>query len=81
MCLQNNQLNWPDVSCHFNFTLIHSSVCCSCNYKHQNQTDQLYLELQVPPNGTHLNTCVEEYLNTSDLVEWFCDGCKKKDSG
>ena len=77
MCLQDNQLNWPDVSCHFNFTLNHSSTCCSCNYKYQNQTDQLYLELKVPPNETHLNTSVEEYLNTSDLVEWFCDGCKK----
>ena len=77
MCLQDNQLSWPDVSCHFNFTLTHSSLCCNCNYKHQFETDQLYLELQVPPNGSHLNTCVEEHLNTSDLVQWFCDSCRK----
>ena len=31
----------------------------------------------MPPNGSQLNTCVEEHLNTSDLVQWFCDSCRK----
>ena len=38
----------------------------------------MYEEIPVPPDGTHLNNYVEEYLNQSELVTMTCeDGCSK----
>ena len=78
ICLQENAISWPDVSCHFNFTIQHSTVCCNCEYEFTTETNQVYLEMAVPPHDSCLNTAVESYFNTSDLITKFCgERCRK----
>ena len=78
LCLQENILSWPDVCSPFLFDITHSTVCLSCNHVHQFQTNQMYVEIPVPPNDTNLNDYIEEHLNTASLFGKFCeDGCQK----
>ena len=38
----------------------------------------MYIKIPVPPDGSNLINCVEEYLNLSELVTVTCeDGCSK----
>ena len=37
-------------------------------------TDQLYIELDIPPNDLNLNEKMEEYFNMSELIGVHCDG-------
>ena len=39
----------------------------------QSETEQLYIELPVPPNNTRLNHYLEDYFNASDLVGRQCE--------
>ena len=78
MCLGENQSSWPDIASNFVIRTHFSSVCCSCNGTVQWEKEQLYLEIQVPPDGADLNSSLEDYFNTSDLVGRQCDdACKK----
>ena len=78
ICLEENAVNWPDITCHFNFTIEHSTLCCNCQYEIKTETDQLYLELSVPENNSDLYTAIEDFFNTSNLVTRFCEeSCKK----
>ena len=77
LCLQENILSWPDVCAPLSFDITHSTTCLSCNHVHQFQTNQMYVEIPVPPNHTNLNDYIEEHLNTSSLFGKFCDGCKQ----
>ena len=78
LCLDQNVVNWPDVYSSFRFTITHSSECLACHHVHQFDTDQIYIELSVPEDGSSLNDCIEEYLCTSSLEGLNCEnGCKK----
>ena len=77
-CLNTNQIFWPDIASTFMFSTSHSTICCSCNHRVQSMTDQLYIELDVPPDNSNLNDYIEEHFNTSDLIGKLCDGgCSK----
>ena len=77
LCLNENLLSWPDVFFSFAFKITHSTKCCVCNCINESETNQIYIELQVPPDGSNLNDHIEDYLNTSSLVGAFCKiGCK-----
>ena len=76
ICLNENLVSWPDVYSQFSFRLTHSTVCSSCQCRIQSETNQLYLELSVPPNGSDLKTCIEELLNEGSNVGCYCEeGC------
>ena len=78
ICLQENQISWPDVSSQFVFSTSYTSICCGCNYEFKTETDHPYLHLQIPPDNANLNEYIEEYFNTSALVGRVCeDGCRK----
>ena len=78
LCLQENFLSWPDVFLTFKNNMTHSTMCCGCNQLYHSETTQMYVELPVPPHNSCLSDYVEEYLNTSTLVDKLCeDGCKK----
>ena len=69
-------MDWPDVFSSFGFDIIHSTKCTSCKHVNQSVTTQIYVELQVPPDGSNLNDYVEEFFNASSLVGIFCEnGC------
>ena len=50
LCLNENLLSWPDVFSTFSFNLTNSSECSSCKHRNQFETNQLYVEMAVPPN-------------------------------
>ena len=77
LCLQENMLSWPDVWLTFRFNITHSTTCCSCKHVYQSETTQIYVEVPVPPNNSNLNEYIEDQLNSSCLVDKFCeDGCQ-----
>ena len=77
LCLNENLVSWPDVYFSFAFKIIHSTKCCTCNQIKESETSQIYIELQVPPDGSNLNDQIEEYFNNSSLIGAFCEiGCK-----
>lgn len=78
LCLEVNLEDWPEVCGILRFGLLHSTTCIACNHRNTTETFQMYEEIPVPPDGTHLNNYVEEYLNQSELVTMTCqDGCSK----
>ena len=78
LCLEENVLNWPDVYSSFVFKLTHSSECLACNHIHNFETEQIYIELDVPQDGSSLDSCVEDYLCTSTLRGYKCESvCQK----
>ena len=77
ICLQENTLSWPDVSSILNFNVTESTECCACNSFTSSETTQLYVEIEVPPDNSHLNNSVEEIFNISELFAMNCENCKK----
>ena len=78
ICLHENAVSWPDVSCHFTFTIQHSTLCCNCQYEIKTEREHMYLNLPVPQHDSDLNTAIEDYFNTSNLVTRFCEeSCRK----
>ena len=76
ICLGENLVNWPDVYSQFSFVLTNSTVCSLCNYRNSYETNQLYLEIPVPPNGSDLKNYVEEVFNEGASVLRHCrDRC------
>ena len=72
-----NLLCWPDVFSAFSFNITHSSECSICKHKNQYETNQLYVELPVPPNKSALKEYVEDFFNETSEFGCFCDGgCK-----
>ena len=76
ICLNENLLIWPDVYTQFSFRLTHSTVCSSCKRINESETNQLYLEISVPPNGSDLKNYLEQLLNEGSTVGVYCEeGC------
>ena len=59
--------------------MVNSTKCISCGNKNQSELNQLYIEMDVPPNNSKLNEFVEECFNGVCNVEYHCnDGCNQK---
>ena len=78
LCLSENVQNWIDLYEFISFHTVDSTMCLKC--KHTNQIDQrnIYVEMEVPPEGSSLSKSVEELFNESYLVEYFCEACKEQ---
>ena len=78
ICLHENLINWPDVYSNFSFTLRHHTICSTCKHEFETETNQLYLEMKIPPDNTTLKSIVEDTLNEDEIVEVYChDNCKR----
>ena len=76
ICLNENLLSWPDVYSQFSFRLTHSTLCSACKLRNESETNQLYLELSVPPDGSNLKIYLENFLNEGSTVGVYCqEGC------
>ena len=76
ICLKENMEDWMDIYNMFNFTAINLSICMACGYRSTSEQPQIYLEVDVPPDGSNLNEYVEKNLNDGIMVEYRCeDGC------
>ena len=73
ICINENLINWPDVYSCFGFNITHSTTCVSCRHIHQSNTNQMYVEIPVPPDESSLNDYVEEYFNVNSLVGLHCE--------
>ena len=68
--------NWIDVYDMLSFTTVNLSICMACGYRSTSEQPQIYLEVDVPPDGSNLNEYVEKNLNDGIIVEYRCeDGC------
>ena len=76
LCIHENFQSWPDVWSIFNFEITHSTKCCSCKRLNTSETNQIYVEIPVPPENSNLSDYVEEFFNMSELVGLHCDACK-----
>ena len=53
-----------------------SVFCLACKHKNESEQNQIYLEMEVPPDGSKLSKYVEELINESSMVQYHCqDGC------
>ena len=78
LCLNENILSWPDVYFKFGFKITHSTKCTSCQHIYQSETQQTYVELQVPSDESNLNDYVEDFFNRCTTVGRFCENeCQK----
>ena len=51
----------------------------SCGYRSESEQNQIYFELEVPPNGSNLSSFVEQTFNEGCMVEYHCqDGCQAR---
>ena len=79
LCLSENLETWIDVYQLFCVNFVFTTTCLSCGKVSCSEQNQLYLELDVPPNGSNLNEFVEVALNEPYKVEYNCqEGCKVK---
>ena len=68
-------ISWPDVFSIFGFKITHSSECLACHEVYRFVTNPMYVELEVPEDGSKINESIGEYFNVSSLVGKNCDGC------
>ena len=66
----------PDVFTHFAFNTTHSTTCCKCDSRFSTEATQLYLELQVPDEGSDLNSFIEEEYMCSLITKKCDEVCK-----
>jgi hypothetical protein len=79
LCLKENLENWVDVYQLFCLNIIYSTTCVNCGKMNESEQNQLYVELDVPPNGSNLNEYVEKHFNGYCEVDYNCqDGCNVK---
>ena len=77
LCLHENVVNWPDLYEIFCFSTVNSTMCLSCKHRNESEQSQIYLEMEVPPDGSELSDYVEEMINESSIVQYHCqDGCQ-----
>jgi hypothetical protein len=56
--------------------MVYSTTCINCGKMSESEQNQLYIEIDVPPNGSKLNEYVEKSLNGFCEVQYSCqDGC------
>ena len=76
VCLKENLENWPDVYETFQFTTINTTTCLKCKHENSSEQNQIYLEMDVPPDNSKLSDFVEKMITECSIVQYHCqDGC------
>ena len=79
LCIKENLENWLDVYQPFSLNMVNTIKCIGCGRTNQIERNILNLEIDVPPNGSRLNSYVEEMLNGFIRVGYKCeDGCNMR---
>ena len=79
ICLSENLETWIDVYKMFSFTTINLTICLACGHQNSFEQSQIYLEMDVPSDGTNLCESVEKMFHDGTIVDYNCeDGCKTK---
>ena len=73
ICMNQNLESWPDVFSMFSFNLKHISECLTCKKRNQFETNQLYVEMEVPPNNSILKDYVEDFFNEKSKSVYRCE--------
>ena len=55
-----------------------STTCPQCGNRNEIDLQCIYVEMDVPPEGSTLSNFVEKQFNDSYLVDYSCEVCKKK---
>ena len=76
LCLNENALNWIDLHEFLSFDVMDSTMCNRCQNENISEHGQIYLEMEVPPDGSLLGEHIEEYFSESYFVEYVCDLCQ-----
>ena len=74
ICLNENFEQWPDLYTKISFCLNHSITCSVCGEKSEYKTDQSYIEMDVPPDGSNMKYFIEDTFNGFTSVEAMCTG-------
>ena len=77
MCLHENVLCWLDLYKFFCFVTVDSITCIHCKNKNETHQQQIYVEMEVPPEGSILGEFVQEQFHESIFVDYKCEICKK----
>ena len=75
LCLHENAINWTDIHDFLSFNIVDSTMCNRCQHENIIEQRQIYLEMEVPPDGSHLGEQVEQYFSESCFVDYSCDLC------
>ena len=79
VCLSENMETWLDVYNMFAFTIVNLTICMACGHQNSFEQSQIYLEMDVPPEGSNLCEHVEKLFHDGTIVEYKCEnGCKAK---
>ena len=79
ICLSENMERWMDVYNRFAFTTVNLTICMACGHQNNSEQSQIYLEMDVPPEGSNLSEHVEELFHDGTMVDYKCeDGCNTK---
>ena len=78
ICLHKNAQHWIDVYEFLSIHTVDSTMCLQCEHRNEINLRQIYIEMEVPPEGSTLGQLVEEQFNESYLVDYFCEVCKKQ---
>jgi hypothetical protein len=71
LCLNENIPNFIDLHDFLSFEVVDSTMCLRCQHKNEHGLEQIYLEMEVPPDGSNLSQHVESYFNESNIVDYF----------
>ena len=77
LCLNENIQYWIDLYEFICFHTVDSKMCLNCKHKKESHQRQIYVEMEVPPEGSKLSHHVEEQFNDSELVDYKCEVCDK----
>ena len=75
ICLNENVSNWIDLYEFICFHTVDTTMCLQCQHKNESHQRQIYIEMEVPPEGSTLSNFVEEQFNGSYLVDYNCESC------
>ena len=68
VCLRENRESWPDVYTFFNYNVKDTTRCTLCSNTSANDIrEEIYTEINCPPDGSQLSVFIEEYFNEGEL--------------
>ena len=78
LCLSENANCWIDLYEFLCFQTTDSTTCVQCGNRNETYQQSMYVDMDVPPEGSTLSNFVEKRFNDNYLVDYTCEACKKK---
>ena len=76
----DNRESWLDVYTFLNYNVQGSIHCSNCGYtSNQEPEEELYCEMECPPDGSNLSEAVRVTFNEGEMIEYLCErGCRTR---